>query len=392
MSQSSKIFCLQHSSLFESYGGVEYYLDDLLSLLSEVYGGNNVLSLIPERTDHFQLKPRPYRIETVNVVKHNWILKKFENRFSLPLLKRASALINEFHPDIILNSHVNIGPLAFALHKLTKVPLVTVVYGIDCWGGLFPQDEYCLKHTDSILSISYWTKKILVDRGYDGSKIQITHPLLDPSFEMPFHPKPVDPASPFRLLTISRLDAEEQYKGHDHVIQAIHQCLLKQPEVKIEYTIQGEGTDKPRLQKLVKDLKLEKFVLFKNAVVDRNELKSSYQNADLFIMPSRFGKWDGKWKGEGFGIVYVEAASMGVPSLAYHCGGATDIIHDGITGLLTKPDNIPELSDKILELARDPEKCRKMGKAAYDNAMKSFTKQAVQKELILSFEKILKRS
>ncbi len=391
MTKSPKIFCLQHSSLFESYGGVEYYLDDLLSLLTEVYGGDNVLSLIPQRTEHFALKDRPYRIETVNVVKHNWLLKKFENRFSLPLLKKANALINQFKPDLILNSHVNIGPLAFALHKLTKVPLVTIVYGIDCWGNLFPQDEYCLKHSDAILSISYWTKKILVDRAYASDKIHITHPILDPAFELPMPVKTIDPNAPFKLLTVSRLDAEEQYKGHDHVISALHQCLLKRPDLKIEYTIQGDGTDKERLQKLAADLKLGNRVIFKNAVKNREDLRDSYKNADLFIMPSLFEKWGGKWKGEGFGIVYVEAASLAVPSLAYNCGGATDIIRDGETGILAKPNDIPGLSEKILELADDREKCMKMGKAAYNHIMQTFTKKAVQKELIDSIQKILKK-
>ncbi len=386
MPNSPKIFCLQHSSLFESFGGVEYYLDDLLTLLAKTYGEENVLSLIPKRTENFELQARPYQIKTVDLVRKSALLRKLENRYSVSFFQNALREIKKFQPTILLNSHVSLGPTAYLLHQITKVPLITVVYGIDAWGGLFPQDEFALRRSNQILSISYWTKRILMERNYASNQIRIVHPMLDPRFEKELPVRQVKANSPFRMLTVSRLDAEEQYKGHDHVLQGLHQTLLKKPDLNIHYTIQGDGTDKPRLEKMVRDLRLGQWVEFKSAVKDRDQLKTSYEACDLFVMPSRFGKWDKKWKGEGFGIVYVEAASFGVPSLAYDCGGATDIIRNEETGILVKPDSIPALSDQILELATHPERTLEMGKAAYKHVMKSFTQDAVQSEIRTAFE------
>jgi phosphatidylinositol alpha-1,6-mannosyltransferase len=266
--------------------------------------------------------------------------------------------------------------------RLTGIPYLTCAYGIECWGKLSLPEEHALKRSQRILSISHWTKKLLVDRGYREEQIAIIHPRMPTSLEK-LAPPAAKPGArrPFRLLTVSRLDAREAYKGQDHVIEALSRIRMTEPKLEIHYTILGKGTDEARLRELVRHHDLESVVEFRPPFADREELAAAYRACDVYVMPSRFGRWGGRYRGEGFGIVYVEAAAFGVPSIAYACGGAMDIIHDGIDGYLITPDDIGELARRIAALAKDPRRITELGQAAYASAMKAFTRAAIRREI-----------
>jgi glycosyltransferase involved in cell wall biosynthesis len=373
---------LQHASIFEQFGGVEYYLDDFIRLANAEYQG--VCTVVP--TSKTITTARHYRWEGVPRAQSRW-LRKIQNRFFGGLYRRAGQLIREVKPTFIFNAHVSLGPLCYLLGKQTGLPVVTCVYGIDAWGDLFPQDEWCLRRSERIISISHWTKKILVDRGYDPEKIDIVHPLLPANFE-PAPRAKVKTRDALTLLSVSRLDASEQYKGQDHVLRALAQLRNSDPQLRFHYIIQGEGSDRPRLETLTRALGIEATVEFRNSIRDREALREVYQEADLFIMPSRFGKWDGSWKGEGFGIVYVEAASMEVPSLAYDCGGATDIIRHGETGWLVEPDQIGGIAATLRTLAQNPERLRQTGEKARAWVLRAFTTQPVTHQIERAFDRV----
>jgi glycosyltransferase involved in cell wall biosynthesis len=153
------------------------------------------------------------------------------------------------------------------------------------------------------------------------------------------------------------------------------------PEALPHYTIQGKGDDRQRLEQLAFYLGLKDHVTFLDKLEKREDLETLYRNSDLFVMPSRFGCWDGRWRGEGFGIVYVEAAALGVPSLAYQCGGVTDIIESNLNGVLVQPDNIEGLSKALLDLHDQREKLASLGTKAKELALLKFSPDAIRKEL-----------
>ena len=108
-------------------------------------------------------------------------------------------------------------------------------------------------------------------------------------------------------------------------------------------------------------------------------------------MPSRFGFWEGGWRGEGFGIVYVEAAALEAPSLAYRCGGAVEIIQHNRTGWLIEPDNIAALSFKLHELALHRGEVLRAGRAARPHVIKNFGAANFAKQLGDAFAKFAKQ-
>lgn len=181
-----------------------------------------------------------------------------------------------------------------------------------------------LARTASLIANSTGTEA-LVRREYPATDGRTT--VIPPGVGEEFFQEPV-PArdGTLRLLTVSRLEAWTARKNVDGVLRAL---TLLPPDVAFRYTIVGDGDDRPRLEALCDELGLRDRVRFAGSV-DAEGLRSAYRHADLFIMASRARPNDV----EGFGIVYLEAAAAGVPSIASRAGGATDAVHDGETGIV----------------------------------------------------------
>ena len=81
------------------------------------------------------------------------------------------------------------------------------------------------------------------------------------------------------------------------------------------YVIVGEGDDRDRLENLARETGVRDSVVF-TGWVDEDELPAYYSSCDVFAMPSRVEKRNGRWTGEGFGIAYIEAAAFGKPVVA----------------------------------------------------------------------------
>jgi len=80
-----------------------------------------------------------------------------------------------------------------------------------------------------------------------------------------------------------------------------------------------------------------------------------YRAMDLLVLPSYR---------EGFPNVVLEAAATGIPTIATECTGSRDAVISEVTGLLIPPGNSDAIVDATLELLRDEQKRKRMGKAA----------------------------
>ena len=87
------------------------------------------------------------------------------------------------------------------------------------------------------------------------------------------------------------------------------------------------------------------------------KLKTVYQEADVFVMPSM----PREKSVEGFGFVYLEAASHGLPVIAHETGGVKDAVQHGKNGFLINPDEPDSLAKCIGKLIEDEDLRKKMG-------------------------------
>jgi glycosyltransferase involved in cell wall biosynthesis len=145
------------------------------------------------------------------------------------------------------------------------------------------------------------------------------------------------------MLTLGRLASGEQYKGHDEVMEVLPDLVDEVPD--LSYLICGDGDDRPRLEAKAERLGIGDRVVFAGYVPE-DEKADHYRLADAFVMPGR---------GEGFGIVYLEALACGVPVVASEADASREAVRDGELGTVVDPDDLEDVKSGILDALHEPQ-------------------------------------
>jgi glycosyltransferase involved in cell wall biosynthesis len=248
-------------------------------------------------------------------------------------------------PSLVIASHFNFTVAAYWLKRLTGIPYWTNAYGMEAWDIKQPAIQKALHHADRILSISGYTRdRLLKEQNLDPNKISLLPCTFEPS-QFKIAPKPAYLLEQYGfkseqpiILTVSRLDASEQYKGYDKILEALPQ--IRQAIPNVHYIIAGKGNDRPRIEQLIAQLELQDCVTLAGFVPDE-QLCDYYNLCDLFAMPS---------KREGFGIVYLEALACGKPTLGGNQDGAIDALCHGELGALVNPDDVGAIAQTTIQI------------------------------------------
>lgn len=171
-------------------------------------------------------------------------------------------------------------------------------------------------------------------------------------------------ADDFVLLSVGELIPR---KNHEVVIRAL--SVLKQLDKlnHIEYVICGRGAYETDLKKLAEGLDVADHVHFLGY---RNDISEICNCADLFVFMSHQ---------EGLPVALMEAMACGLPAVCSNIRGNTDLIEDGVTGLLA--NNIPEeVAESISEMKSDTALRNRVASAALQK-IKQFDLSSVEDEM-----------
>jgi phosphatidyl-myo-inositol dimannoside synthase len=141
------------------------------------------------------------------------------------------------------------------------------------------------------------------------------------------------------------------------MLRALPLIRARVPEV--EWIVIGDGPLRPVFEQTAVALGLTREVRFLGGVDDR-ERDRWLDQARVFAMPSRLSSLGG---GEGFGIVYLEAACHMLPVVAGNVGGAVDAVVDGVTGILVDPTDHEAVAQAIGDLLLDQPRAEELGRA-----------------------------
>lgn len=277
-------------------------------------------------------------------------------------IARAMRAATAFRPEIVITAHVNLAAVG-ALLAGGRAEHWVIGYGRDVWGRLRPGARRAFRRADRVLTISAFTADVIAKvHGVERSRIEVLPCMVDDRL------LDVDPddsawtAAGLKgtpsILTVARLESTAQYKGHDEIIRALPAVARAVPDVR--YAIVGDGNDRTRLEALAREHGVAARVAFLGAVSDK-QLVGCYRSATVFAMPARTILDPRTPRGEGFGIVFLEAMAFGIPVVGPSVGAPTEFIRDGDHGLLVDPSSHEELTSALVKLLTSPDDASRMG-------------------------------
>ena len=234
--------------------------------------------------------------------------------------------------------------LVWHLHLLKLAPLVAgaaarvvvFLHGIEAWR---PQDSltrWALGKVDLFLSNSdhTWERFADFNPAFRGTAHATVHlGAREPAGERVRGPD----ATPIALM-LGRMLRGEDYKGHRQLIEAWPRVLEMSPDA--ELWIAGDGDLRPALEQLVRTRGLGARVRFWGCISEERK-ERLIEQCRCLAMPSR---------GEGFGLVYLEAMRLGRPCLVGDRDGGREVVNPPEAGLAVDPDDPRQLAAAVSQL------------------------------------------
>lgn len=264
------------------------------------------------------------------------------------------------------------GRAAIRLHTEFGIPYVVCTYAMELpfWLASLETREDLRRVLDGaarVLVICEPTKQFLREFGVADDKIVKLYPgVADAWFQ------PIEGVGEYRqrhglagkrvIVSVGRLIPR---KGHRTLIEAFPAVLRAVPGARL--LIVGEGPERPALEQLVLRRGLLGAVGFRASADDR-EVREAVASADVFALTPR----NDPREPEGFGIVYLEAAALGKPSVATRVGGVPEAVLDGETGFLIQPDAPDATAAALVKLLSDAELRERFGAAARARVARDF--------------------
>jgi phosphatidylinositol alpha-1,6-mannosyltransferase len=160
------------------------------------------------------------------------------------------------------------------------------------------------------------------------------------------------PVDAFVALTVRRLFFRN---GLDTLLEA---AVELRDRDSLHVVIGGSGPERGEIEDRIRNDRLDNVHVV--GFIPDADLPDYYRAADVFVLPTRTA--------EGFGLVIMEAAASGVPSIATDSGAPREIVEDGETGLLVPPGAPRELAAAIAQLHDAPDTLATMSRAALDKS------------------------
>lgn len=316
---------------------------------------------------------QPYRIERTRepvLLPHPW------------MVSRINAMAADFGADfVVLDPAVPLGLVGPSL----ALPYDLVVHGAEVTiPGRLPLSKqalgFTLRRARQIIAAGGYPAAeaahaagrdldtVVVPCGVDPDRFVVLDPTQRAAAREHFG-LPIDAEV---IVAISRLVPR---KGFDTAIRAVNRLKHRRPDLLL--VIGGSGREEAHLKRLANELRAP--VRFLGRVANE-DMGRFYGCADLSTMLCR-NRWGGLEQ-EGFGIVFLEAASCGVPQVAGDSGGAAEAVADGVTGLvIDDPENVQSVADAFERLLDDDELRARMGAASRERVLAEFSYDVLARRL-----------
>lgn len=294
--------------------------------------------------------------------------------------RRLTQFVRQAHPGIV---NLHYGDNAISLKDVLAVRLAGRHRCVVTVNHPTPWEEtesskrlmtrLAARLSHAIIVISRATRQVLREAGVPARKIHLIPCGLPVPETLPTRAEARArlglPPEKFVVGALARL---VPHKGIGDLIEAA--ARVPDAAGQLLLAVAGDGPERENLENLAAS-RLKKQAVFLGRVPDVNDL---YAACDVFALPSHL---------EGFGLVYVEAAFHGVPSIGTNVGGCPDVVEDGKTGLLVSPGDPTSLGQAIACLQKDTALRKRLGEAARTRAHAEFTESVMADRYAGAFDR-----
>lgn len=213
--------------------------------------------------------------------------------------------------------------------------------------------RHVLRKADASIALTQLGRDFLLGLGADAGRVHVLPTGVDTALFRPIHREASDE------LVFGSLGRVEADKGVFDMLAAFDEARKATGRTQDRLRIAGEGEALPELRERVEALGLASHVDFLGRL-PHAQVPEYLARLDVMLMPTRVT--------EPFGIVAVEAAAAGIPTIASRVGGLAETVSHGSTGCLVDPGDVGSLAGAISAAMRDRGRLEAMGRQARERA------------------------
>lgn len=169
-----------------------------------------------------------------------------------------------------------------------------------------------------------------------------------------------------RIVCAGNIDPS---KGQDILIQAARMVANNFKNLRIYFL--GSGQSREKFEKLAESLGVRRHCVWVGSIPHQDVL-GYMKDAYVSICPSRM---------DNLPTVLIESMALGTPVIASKVGGISEILDDGVEGLLIHPDNPDDLANAINQMIKNPVSRKRMSDSARQRYLKQFEQKNKMKIL-----------
>ena len=284
-------------------------------------------------------------------------------RFLLASAWQAVAVARRFRPHIVLAGSGLTAPAAWLAARASGARAHVYLHGLD---AAVQHPVYravwhpAIRRMDGVIANSQPTAELARNLGVAAEKIRIVHP----GVTLPTAPQSPAALQDFRqrhqlgnkrlLLSVGRLTTRKGLR--EFVQQALPAIVQAAPDTLLVVvgdapadSLHASVQTRASIQAMADAAGIGQHLRFLGVITDPQELACAYESASLHIFPVRELHGDP----EGFGMVAIEAAAHGLPTVAFSTGGIVDAVAEGKSGHLVTPGDYLSLAQAALQVLAD---------------------------------------